>query len=82
MCRAGHHDDRFLLKLPDRNSDQESGNSDLYQALSLTILAKNRCEFLHEIIDILKLAVDGGKTNEGDVVDSSQRFHHLLSDLA
>jgi hypothetical protein len=44
-------------------------------------VSKEILEFVHELMEVLELAIDRGKTDIGYPVESVKFFHHLLADL-
>ena len=48
--------------------------------VALGLVRKKLVELVHEGVDVLELAVDGGEADVGDLVHAAQLVHHLLAD--
>ncbi len=53
----------------------------LFSLFGLFLIPEEVLQFVHKLMDIFELAVNGGKTDIGDSIETMQFFHHLLSDL-
>ena len=43
--------------------------------------AEDGFQLLHEVVDVLELAVDGGEADERHVIDVPQGVHHPFADV-
>ena len=50
------------------------------ESLFFSALARQDFQFIHELVDVFKLAVDRGKPDVGDLIEIVQFFHHFLTD--